>query len=98
MNILKLVSVHIGLVKVFIQLRQISQSQKNGLVTRIWKHIYLKKVINLITFNLFYTQNDLVCILVLILPETIIPDSHAISTSTKNAKKATILRWWNWLK
>ena len=54
--------------------------------------MYLKKVINLITFNLFYTQNDLVCILVLILPETIIPDSHANSTSTKNAKKATILR------
>ena len=56
------------------------------------KTYIFKKVINLITFNLFYTQNDLVCILVLILPETIIPDSHASSTSTKNAKKATILR------
>ena len=56
------------------------------------KTYVFKKVINLITFNLFYTQNDLVCILVLILPETIIPDSHASSTSTKNAKKATILR------
>ena len=40
------------------------------------KNIYLKKVINLISFNLFYTQNDQVCILALILPETIIPDSH----------------------
>lgn len=39
------------------------------------KYIF-KKVINLITFNLFYTQDDLVCILALILPETIIPDSH----------------------
>ena len=56
------------------------------------KTYIFKKVINLITFNLFYTQNDLVCILVLILPETIIPDSHSNSTSTKNAKKATILR------